>query len=104
MQMVEPGLSIDVMGLPAGCGNAAIERLSALPHDDEIVDDAAAERSEDGLPWCRQKTFAAAERFRYGAPGAADIEPTGLVRLAIEPAGCINHVLLPAFRSGLPRG
>src|SRR3954453_11580287 len=105
MQMVEPGLVIDVMRVPADRGNAAIEGLPALPHHDEIVDGAGAERSEDGLPWRRQKPLAAAKRFRYGAPGAADIEVTGLVRLVLQPrAGAVNHGRLPAYRSALPRG
>jgi hypothetical protein len=37
MQMDEPGLSVDVVGVSGGRGDAGIDRLAALPHHDQPI-------------------------------------------------------------------
>src|SRR3974390_1153184 len=93
MQMVEPGLSVDVMGISARRGDTGIDGLPALSHHHQIIDAAFAQRPEKVLPRLRQEAVGAAEGRRYrlsrqAVSGAA----IGRLRLTIRPrARAISH-------------
>src|SRR5262249_59038931 len=102
--MDEARLAIDVMGLSARGRDASVDRLTALPDQNEIVDCTLAERSEHVLPRLRQGTTDAAERFWYRRPqsvAGALLKAETLV--AIRFGGALLHWQLPPFRA-LPPG
>jgi hypothetical protein len=55
MQMRKPGRAVDVMGMTAARGDAAIERLADLTHNNQPVRSRASERPENLLPHRRQR-------------------------------------------------
>ena len=100
--MIEAGRTINVMGIPAGSGDARIDGLSALSHQDNIVDGALAQRTEDILPRLRQGDRRGSKYLRYRRPGgppgcAAGASPGGC-------AGCPSAMFNACYRHALPRG
>ncbi len=98
MQMGKPGLAVDVVRVSGRGGDAGIDRLSALPDDDEVVDRALPQRPENVLPRPGQGTGGVSKRFRNGRPRG--------VGAAVSMAECIpnrlgnasiRHRRIPAF-------
>jgi len=69
MKVGKAGLAIDVVGVPAGGGNARVDRLPTLSHHDQIVDRAQPQWPENVLPGLGQGTIALPERCRDCRPG-----------------------------------
>jgi hypothetical protein len=68
MQVGETGLAIDVVRVSGGGRHPRIDRLAALPDENEVVDRPPLQRTEDILPRLREGTKAAAERCGNQGP------------------------------------
>ena len=55
MQMIQCGLAVDVMRMPARSGDAGVEGLSALAHHHQIVGQSLPQRSEISAHGCGNK-------------------------------------------------
>src|SRR5262245_64308043 len=96
--MDEARLAIDVMGLSARGRDASVDRLTALPDQNEIVDRSFAQRSEHILPRLRQGTTDAAERFWYLRPqSVAGALLKAETFVAIRFGGALRHWQIPAL-------
>src|SRR5260370_7315355 len=96
--MDEAGLAIDVMGLSARRRDAGVDRLTALPDQNEIVDRAFAQRSEHVLPALRQGITGPPDRFRYRRPLRAALpmfKAESFVKILFR--GVIPHSPIPPF-------
>src|ERR1700716_2145366 len=99
MQMREPRLAIDVMGMSGGSGDAGVDRLTALPDHDQLVDEPATKWAEKLLPGRRQRVTAGPKGFRYRCPRRrlrAIFRITGIIWAELAKAP-IGHHVIPAF-------
>jgi hypothetical protein len=99
MQVDEPGLSVDVMRVSGGRGDAGIDRLAALPHHDQPIGASRSERAEKFLPRGRERAAGAPEGVRDRRPWRrlrAISGITGINRVELANA-LIGYHLIPAF-------
>jgi hypothetical protein len=97
--MDEPGLSVDVVGVSGGRGDAGIDRLAALPHHDQPIGASLPEWAEQFLPWGRERVVGAPKGVRDRRPrrrlrAISGITGINRVELAKAPIG---YHLIPAF-------
>jgi hypothetical protein len=74
MQMRKTGRSIDVTGIAAPGCDTAIERLSDLTDDNQLVDATRAQWSEGIFPWRGQRVIRSTEQRGHNPPGLAQID------------------------------
>ena len=70
VQMGEPGRPVDVFRMAGDSGDAAVDRLAELPDDDQIIDQAAAQRLEHRAPGCRKSFAGPPEHPGNGGPAS----------------------------------
>src|SRR6476619_4606523 len=106
MQMIETGTAVDVVGMPARRSNAGVDRLAALPNQDQVVNGALAKWPKKASPGLRQGEIARAKQRRYRGPGGS-IERGARKKVflsARRPKAPTSHVRFPAFAAacGMP--
>jgi glycosyltransferase 2 family protein len=77
MQMGEARWPIDIVRVSGHRRDTAVERLSNLSDNDEIIDASLAQRTEQVLPRRRERIGRSAKQRGYGVPGPKDIDGTG---------------------------
>jgi hypothetical protein len=78
MQVGKPRRTVDVMRIPAGRGDAGVDRLAELPDDHHFV--GGAPQGPENLAPGRGQGALAPERRRYAAPGGIEIIDTSKPR------------------------
>jgi len=63
VQVDQTGLAVDIVGVPARGGNAAIDRLATLCDQNKVVDRPSPQRPENVLPRGGEETISAAKAF-----------------------------------------
>src|SRR5438045_4578935 len=104
MQMAQATFAVDIIGVSAGSGDAAVDGFSALPDHDEIVDHTCPERSENVLPGLGQRTFSGAKSADQIMPRIMPSRILGAFWLAVQRFESVISHAHTRYRAGSLHG